>query len=562
MDSSELRVGIVGVAGRGRAFADLFRALPDGLARVAALCDINNSGLANSRTHFPDTESYSDYRHMLENAELDAVIVATPMHLHAQMSVAALDADINVLSEVPAAVSMEESRSLVAAAIRSDATYGMAENYLFTWENRTVAAIAHAGFFGTLTYGRGEYLHELKALNEQTPWRRIWQTGVRGITYPTHSLGPLLRWMGWPRVLGVACAGTGSHYRDPRGEPYHDDSSTMLCHIDGGASVALRVDMISDRPHAMQNYELQGTDGVYESGRGADDDHGRVWIRALDPEPCWRDVTEAYALLREQAPDRLGLVEPAPDGAGHGGGDFFVLRDFLLALRENRQPVVDIHRAMDLTLPGLVSQEAISEHSWASVPNTRGWNRSGESTSVQMLWPEKPVPAAPPLPDGYELGQLRDDEREQYVALMQLAGFADWSIERFAWVDKAVLPDGIFVIRRTKDQRIVATALAAHRPTPHHRWGGELGWVAAHPDESGKGFGRIVCVSVLKRFADAGYHRIYLSTDTFRLPALSVYLRLGFEPFVRKESEVPLWEQVYKRLNRPAADLEVAGQTP
>jgi predicted dehydrogenase len=116
----------------------------------------------------------------LNAGSVDAVIVATPRHLHAPMSIAALERRTHVLSKVLAAVNMQEAERLALSA--DLAIYAMAENYLFTRENRMIRAFASAGLFGTPSYGRGEYLHELKELNERTPWRRTWQTGIRVAT--------------------------------------------------------------------------------------------------------------------------------------------------------------------------------------------------------------------------------------------------------------------------------------------------------------------------------------------------------------------------------------------
>ena len=49
----------------------------------------------------------------------------------------------------------------------------------------------------------------------------------------------------------------------------------MLCKTAKGALIKIRVDMLSDRPHAMNNHQLQGTDGAYESGRGGPGDRRR-----------------------------------------------------------------------------------------------------------------------------------------------------------------------------------------------------------------------------------------------------------------------------------------------
>ena len=75
-----------------------------------------------------------------------------------------------------------------------------------------------------------------------TSWRRCWQTGVDGITYGTHSLGPILQWMPGDRVARVCCEGTGVRHPDHTGNPYCQASSTMLCKTEKDALIKIRVD--------------------------------------------------------------------------------------------------------------------------------------------------------------------------------------------------------------------------------------------------------------------------------------------------------------------------------
>jgi predicted dehydrogenase len=235
-----------------------------------------------------------------------------------------------------------------------------------------VRAIARAGLFGTPYYGEGEYLHELKELNEQTKWRRKWQTGINGITYPTHSLGPILQWMEGDRVESLCCAGSGHHYRDPRGEEYeNEDSCVMLCKMRSTGLVKIRVDMLSDRPHAMTNYSLQGTDGSYESAR-ASGDRNRVWLREKCDNPNeWMDLED---LEDEFLPEFWRTADDTARKAGHGGGDYFEIMDFVAAIEGTRPPEIGIHLAMDMTLPGLISQQSIAQAgSWVDVPDSREW---------------------------------------------------------------------------------------------------------------------------------------------------------------------------------------------
>jgi mycothiol synthase len=107
-----------------------------------------------------------------------------------------------------------------------------------------------------------------------------------------------------------------------------------------------------------------------------------------------------------------------------------------------------------------------------------------------------------------------------------------------------VLPRGFFLAVHQETGVLAASAMATHCPMPMHPFGGELGWVAGHPGHAGKGLGLVVCAAALRRFLDAGYERIYLKTDDWRLPALKTYLKLGFEPFLFQAGMAERWKKI------------------
>jgi predicted dehydrogenase len=367
---TKLNIGIAGACGRGASFRLACESV--GGVRIHAACDIDAEALPRAAAQLGATEAYTDYEEMLARSELDAVIVGTPMPLHVPQSIAALEQGLHVLCEVPAGVSIEECRDLVEACVRSDRVYMMAENYTYIRANVIVRSIAEQGLLGTPYYAEGEYLHNIRGLAERTTWRLKWQTGINGVTYPTHSLGPILQWMAGDRVVAVSCAGSGHHYLDPRGQPYaNEDSCVMLCRMACGGLVKIRVDLISSRPHAMNAHQIQGTDGCYESAR-APGDRNRIWLRSRRPdEGAWMDLED---LADEFLPDYWREGEKVARQTGHGGGDYFEVLDFVSAVRGERPCPIGIHEAMDMTLPGLVSQQSILEGGrWLEVPDSRQW---------------------------------------------------------------------------------------------------------------------------------------------------------------------------------------------
>lgn len=365
-----INVGIVGAAGRGSSFKTACDA--SGVLKIHAVCDTNVEKLEEARIRLGAAEKYDDYSRMLEKSYIQAVILGTPMQFHVPQAVAALERNIHVLSEVPAGVSLEECKKLVQACRRSKAHYMMAENYIYIKSNVLVGELVKRGLFGQPYYAEGEYIHELKELNEITKWRRRWQTGVNGITYGTHSLGPILQWMPGDRVVSVCCAGSGHHYQDPRGRFYeNEDSCVMLCKTARGALIKIRLDMLSERPHAMTNYSLQGTEGCYESGR-ADHERGKIWLRSLAKDKhTWMDPADLEA---EFLPEYWKQAAELASKAGHGGGDYFEVLDFADTILGKKECPIGIHQAMDMTLPGLVSQQSIAQGGiWLPVPDSRAW---------------------------------------------------------------------------------------------------------------------------------------------------------------------------------------------
>lgn len=537
--SRPIRVGLVGAAGRGGHFRTAFEVSG---ARITAICDLRVEAL----NEWPDAtaERYTDYEQMLDRAKLDAVVIGTPQHLHARQAIMALKRNLHVMSEVPAAVGLEEARDLVIAASESRGIYMLAENYCYWRENRLIAELSRQGKFGELYYAYCSYLHDVRHLIPHTPWRRHWQMGIDGNTYPTHSLGPVLKCLIGQRIARIACAGSGKHHRDDEGKLFHEDTTVTLCKTDRGALIDLRLALISPRPYET-HYELQGTEGAYHNGK--------LWLPELSEEPKWFPVDELIArpaFVEKYLPEEWRNPPPEALSAGHGGGDFFEVRDFIRAVRGEQPSPIDIHAAMDMTLPGLISQRSILRAGeWMDVPDSRAWLKP-DRPQLEMVWPESKLSSPPEvkLSGDYKLRPLERRDFEGWAKLMAAVGFGEWPPERIAVHQRGVLPGGFFVIEHVPTGTLVATANANHAPNERHPEGGELSFVAASPEHAGHGLGRAVCAAVVRRFLAAGYRRIYLKTDDFRLPAIKVYLQLGFEPFLFNEQMAERWAAAKQQL--------------
>ncbi|HEX2950881.1 MAG TPA: GNAT family N-acetyltransferase [Armatimonadota bacterium] len=170
---------------------------------------------------------------------------------------------------------------------------------------------------------------------------------------------------------------------------------------------------------------------------------------------------------------------------------------------------------------------------------------------LRMIWPERLLGTPPvvSLPDGYLLRNYTADDEEHYLDLIEKAGFGRWSQNRITENLQKIIPGGFFVIEHQSSGKLVATALANHRPLADIPFGGELGWVAADPQHAGKGLGRAVCAAAVNRLLQAGYRHLYLLTDDFRLPAIKIYLRLGFRPDCYCDGMQERWDALFTALS-------------
>lgn len=355
-----IKVGIAGARGLSALMG--FRSIEG--VEVAALCDLDADYLDAQARKYGIPHTYRIFEDMLAT-DIDAVVIATPMQLHVGQTIAALQAGKHVLCEVTAGVTMDELWWLKETVEASDKVYMMAENCCYIPENQIVNRMVEEGLFGTVYFGEGEYIHDIKALaigNRRNPektsrtktWRHYWQLGKRGAFYPTHSLGPVMKWFKGDRIQSIACMGSGWHTAP---EFRQEDTSITLCQLESGKLIKLRIDCISNRPINAAYYTLQGTEGCYEAPRGLGDTH-KIWLRSMGDkadQASWRPLSDYTGYL----PDRYKQASAEQQQAEHGGSDFYIVHDFIDAIRNGTPPAVDVYDACEWTAVGLLSELSV-----------------------------------------------------------------------------------------------------------------------------------------------------------------------------------------------------------
>ncbi|MGB1717318.1 MAG: Gfo/Idh/MocA family protein, partial [Candidatus Latescibacterota bacterium] len=184
-----LNVAICGLR-RGASFARIFPLFDE--CRLSAVCDADETLLARFAVDLPDVQRFTRFDDLIDTRP-DICVIASPVALHAEQSIAALQAGCHVLQEVFLAETLEQCRQLYEAVkAHPKQTFMLAENccywhFILEWKK-----MWQIGQLGDLIHGEAEYVHDVRSLMSDEQGRPTWRTALPPIHYLTHSLGPLL----------------------------------------------------------------------------------------------------------------------------------------------------------------------------------------------------------------------------------------------------------------------------------------------------------------------------------------------------------------------------------
>lgn len=154
MMNKPIRLGLIGCGGIvQKTHARAYHALTE-TVKITAVADVVAENLQKVGEEFDVQEKhrYSDYRDMLEKAEIDAVTIATPHSFHAEQVTESAKAGVAIISEKPMATSIDEADQIMEVVKHNGTRYSVVHNYLFTAGMQT--AIAQLPEIGETYYGR------------------------------------------------------------------------------------------------------------------------------------------------------------------------------------------------------------------------------------------------------------------------------------------------------------------------------------------------------------------------------------------------------------------------
>jgi predicted dehydrogenase len=146
--SERVNVGVIGVDGQGA--YNLGNVARQNFVNIVALCDVNIPRAAEARKTFPRATFQQDYRKLLDQKDIDAVVVATPDHMHAFPALQAMQAGKHVYCEKPLAHSVHEIRLMMETAAKNKLVTQMGTQIHAGDNYRRVVEIVRAGTIGPI----------------------------------------------------------------------------------------------------------------------------------------------------------------------------------------------------------------------------------------------------------------------------------------------------------------------------------------------------------------------------------------------------------------------------
>ena len=402
--NDKIHLGFIGIGNRGSQLMGLFMKNPD--CEVAALCDAYDPYLSRNRSEvdprylkdlggqvpkmgeqFPAKPVlYKDWRKLIDDKSIDAVVIATPDHWHALQTIGAIQAGKDVYVEKPLTITIFEGRKMVDAQARSKQVVAVGLNRRGNAIYQKLAKEIPAGKIGKVTVARAARINNMfpdgigKMKPEAPPANFDWDAwlGPRATRPYQYNIAPYkFRWWG---DFSSQMGNWGVHYMDVI-RWLMDEKAPVAISAHGGKYVATHD---GDIPDTMQvTYEFASgaivTFSIFEASSGGLLPKGEVELRGtkgtLYANESSYSITPARAGQFQTWTESIQPEEMTRDDAmlsdGSSGDSTAVLvRNFLDCVKSRKTPLCtleDGHRSTSFAHLGNIALTVRERLQWDPV---------------------------------------------------------------------------------------------------------------------------------------------------------------------------------------------------
>lgn len=364
----KINIAIVGL-GFGSEFIPIYQNHP--FANMYAICQRNKENLNLIGDVFGVKNRFTSFDELIEDPNIDAIHINTPIHLHGPQAIAGLKAGKHVACTVPMATTIEQCLEIVKAKMRSRKHYMMMETAVYTREFLFVREMRDTGKLGRIQFLRGSHQQEMAG------WPGYWE-GLPPMHYATHAISPLLA-LAEKETDYVCCLGSGK-IADNLAERYSSPfavESALFRLRDSTLAIEITRSLFETAREYIESFDVYADKTSFE------------WQQLINENPV---IFEGENGKRISIPDYAHLL-PKPiqkyttkgvfddikisslslkQGGKLGGSHPHLVHEFVSAIRENRDPFPDIFTSANWTSSGICAHEsAMKNGEIVHIPNFR-----------------------------------------------------------------------------------------------------------------------------------------------------------------------------------------------
>src|SRR5438067_9058435 len=362
--ADKVRVAIVGL-GFGAEFIPIYQAHPN--AEMYAVCRRNKSELDRVAKHFSIPRAFTDFDELLQDPNIDAVHINSPIPDHGPQTVKALKAGKHVACTVPMATSKEQIKEIIELQRKTGKVYMMMETVVYAREYLFAKDLYDRGVLGKIQFLRGSHQQDMDG------WPNYWP-GLPPMWYATHCVSPCLAILSDATkgkvalAESVVCHGSGRIREElvkKYASPFAVETATFK--IKGSDVVAEVTRSLFDTARqyresfdatgSKKSFEWQQVEGeepvIHTKGKPEPEIPHRVQVpdyAHLLPEPI-RKFTQPAAI---QDAEHLSFLQ----GGGHGGSHPHLAHNWLLAILGERPALPDAATSANWTMVGICAHQS------------------------------------------------------------------------------------------------------------------------------------------------------------------------------------------------------------
>jgi len=306
-----------------------------------------------------------DWRVLVNDPKVEAVVIATPQALHREIACAALALGKPVLCEKPMGATLADSQAMVNAAKAAGVANMVGYNYIRTPASQFARKLLTNGTLGKITWFRGEHTEDFYAdPNLPASWRTEGEAnGTIGDLAP-HIINAALALMGPIASLNAEIETLHATRPSPNGpRPVtNDDQVQMMCRFQSGAMGHIFSSRAATGRKMGYVYEVNGTKGAI---RFDQEDQNALWLYLSEGSEATRGFRKI--LIGPEHPDYL----PFCQGPGHGTGyqDQIIIeaKDFLETIAGNGPTWPDFNDGLQVNRVVAAVRKSAQARTWCDL---------------------------------------------------------------------------------------------------------------------------------------------------------------------------------------------------